>query len=109
MNQDYPHEIRRFDDGATIPGGYIELTQEEFNILNPMTPDERAAWLKENGRRDLFRELFVQEEDVNRVSGAPLLGAIERSHQRSAARGEKHLRNNPPLPPVRRQHRSQGR
>jgi len=63
MQESYPHEIRRFADGEPVPDGYLPLTPQEFAELDKMTPDERAEWLKEHGRRDgkeEFREALTQ-------------------------------------------------
>ncbi len=51
MNQDYPHDIQHFANGDRVPEGYLQLTREEFELLDFMTPAKRAEWLEENGRR----------------------------------------------------------
>lgn len=49
MNTEYPHDIKDFSE---IPvkkrGTYLPLTQESYNEVKDMTPEERAAWVIAN-------------------------------------------------------------
>lgn len=56
MNREYPHEIRRFADGEAVPETHIPLTEQEVAELDPMSPEERRAWIEEN-RPDPFAAL----------------------------------------------------
>lgn len=65
MQESYPHEIRHFADGDTVPDGYVKLTDEEFRELDAMTPDERAAWFKihkPRGGLDDLKEILASDK-----------------------------------------------
>ncbi len=81
MNQDYPHDIRRFADGESIPDGYLELTEEEFKLLDPMTSAQRAEWFQEFGREDELTYVINARDEVSplldRLLGLERKGAPE--------------------------------
>jgi len=60
MNQEPPHEVRRFADGEAIPEGWVELTEEEFEELDVMAAVARARWLKEHKERTPIGKLRDQ-------------------------------------------------
>ena len=116
MNVERPHEIRRFSDGEEIPEDFIELTEEQFKILDPMTPDERAAWVQKNGMDSVLERLrragFVEklhsgdpDKELDHERRA-MLREQEKLLRRQGA--QSHARG--PAPPITpRQHRRQGR
>lgn len=108
MQEQYPHEMRRFSDGETLPDGWLPLSDAQFRELDSKTPEERGAWLEANGKKGHSDELLKHfakdlppEEDI----GSKIERGIDRSlrgQRRQPAPNKK-----PQAQP--RQHREQGR
>lgn len=56
-------EYSEFSDGQSVPEGYAGLTDGEFTLLDAMTPKERSAWYRENGK--------PVEVTVDEIAGDP--------------------------------------
>lgn len=111
MQEQRPHEIRRFADGETIPDGYMPITEAEFAKLEPMSVDERAIWFAENGKCDpaaVFEETFTKGDPDEVERRDVLREALDRERERRlAGRRQRDVVGQQFVP--RRQHRRQDR
>ena len=110
MQERHPHNIRRFADGEAIPDGYVELTEDQFTELEPMTPDERAKWLKKNVKREYeaLKALFAGGvvEEIGFPDRAAFGKALERRREKDRERQKRSGRDGGVK---RRPYRPQGR
>lgn len=88
MQESYPHDIRRFADGEAVPPGYVELTEEEFEELDAMTPDWRRAWLENHKERTLNGKLMDELNKKPELEPHEQFDADERAEEQRDLRRE---------------------